>query len=124
MTTHIARAIKIFRDITRMTEVPLQTAQSARQGDLILVRRGDSTAIGELTRPGGIVLAAGMHGEHRLIADAATVTGDVVDLPYGGVVVHTDVPAGRHRSIRCAPGTWEILHQQEVTSDVVRRVQD
>lgn len=122
---HAQVAVEVARGIAIGAETPLMAKVSARQGDLVLRRVGEARAKGESTPGCGVVVAAGSHGEHRLIADSYARKGSLVDLPAGGLVVHTDVPAGRHGSIQLAPGRWEILHQREVGLDeAVVRVRD
>lgn len=109
--------------------IPMVT-RCARQGDLLMRRIGDSvTAMASPTPRTGIAVAAGSHGEHRLVADAyhreAVADRMIIDLPQGGTVYHTDVPAARHGAIELCPGRWEMLGQQEMGLDqVVRAVDD
>lgn len=109
--------------------VPVVT-RCARQGDLLVRRIGDSsTEMGSPTPPTGITVAAGSHGEHRLVADAyhrEPVQGQmIIDLPQGGTIYHTDVPAARHGAVELCPGRWEMMGQQEMGLDqVVRPVRD
>jgi hypothetical protein len=99
--------------------------QCGRQGDVIVRRLGDASVGGEATIEGGIVVAAGAHGEHRLIADAAVVEGGRVSLPTGGLLVHTDQPSARHGALELAPGQWEILRERELSmSDSIVEVKD
>ncbi len=125
-TVHDVRAAEIVRELDGAA-CPLVARCSARQGDIVLVRSGDSAAVGDPTAKVGRMIAAGAHGEHRVVADSLTVSddGSSVDLPYGGVVIHTDLPEARHRAIRLEPGVWQVIRQRELTSDlVVAQVRD
>jgi len=98
---------------------------TARQGDLILKRVGDSTGIHSTPDAGGIVLAAGQHGEHRLLVARARVMDDTFDIPVEGLVVHTDEPHARHGALKLKPGCWEFSHLQELgIDDSVEAVRD
>lgn len=127
MSIHAERAVGIAEAIGRR-EVAARTAErSARQGDLVLRRVGPLVAVRahDATPPGGVVLAAGSHGEHRILGrvavDVAARTVEVVD----AVVVHTDEPSGRHGAIRLAPGTWRYDIQREIgLGDVIEQVRD
>lgn len=94
---------------------------NARQGDLMLAWFGEAPPVTDArynaTEAGGIVLASGSHGEHRLVSDAMFVDGGKVVLGSVGLLVHTDKPDGRHATIVCRPGAWEIINQQEVGLD-------
>ena len=117
--SHLAIAAEQAAEIMAGAVQPAKVTRSARQGDLILVRVGDATEVGEPTPEGGVVLSAGAHGEHRLVAERHARTGDVEHLPLGGVVVHTDAPHARHRALQLAPGAWWCGGLQELTADEV-----
>jgi hypothetical protein len=79
------------------------------------------------TPPCGIQIAAGRHGEHRLIGCIArrdgTSTISISEAP--ALLVHTDVPSARHGSVLFAPGTWQYWQLQELSVEgVVQEVQD
>ena len=121
MTTkiHEGRAKEIQEDV-RTGRVPSCLAsRDARQGDLVLVRLGDALELlGPATPPQGELVAAGQHGEHRLIAEAISRVGAyVVDLPLGGLVVHTDEPLARHQAIALTAGRWRYHRQQELSAE-------
>lgn len=125
-TVHDVRALEIIGEIEKNPPL-LEASTCARQGDLVLKRKGDAKAKGNPTPTGGTMLIAGAHGEHRVVAESVTIdpqTG-TVDLPEGGIVIHTDAPDGRHAAIRCAPGKWQFWRQQELTTDnIVAQVKD
>ncbi|MEM3116784.1 MAG: hypothetical protein QW136_00030 [Nitrososphaerales archaeon] len=125
MTVHEERAIEIAREVSG-GQVPVVEARvSARQGDVVLKRIDSSTRRGEATPEHGLVIAAGAHGEHRLIAPAVVILeDDTLDLIDGGILVHTDVPSGRHGAIRLTPGRWKVYRQRELESGEAVRVRD
>jgi hypothetical protein len=120
MTLHEERAAEIVADLAcdRQTEV-LATDKCGRQGDVICTREGNSKAAGPATGPQGWMVAAGAHGEHRIVADSLVMSesGDLMDLADGGVLVHTDAPEARHDPIRLAPGCWRVYREQELSLD-------
>lgn len=120
MTTHerVAREIASSPDL-----MPLQAGASARQGDLLLRRVGDT--IDNPVPNAGTLLVAGSHGEHWAVGATALSSDTLVVGAGGAVVVHTDVPTARHQAISLAPGCWQIGVQRELGSDqIVRKVVD
>jgi hypothetical protein len=133
ITDHDTTARRIALAVARGTTPAAAADQSARQGDLVLQRTADAPSADPEyapTPPCGVTLAVGNHGEHRLIAPVALIrwTDGVATaaLPQGGLVVHTDQPAGRHGAIRLAPGIWEARRQRELdlTTALVSAVVD
>jgi hypothetical protein len=123
--THEEKAISIAREAV-IEQTPLAKC-SARQGDVVLVRVGDpGRGNYDSTPVGGIQLAAGQHGEHRLISSACRWDEPgIIELKEEGLLVHTDVPEARHGSIRLAPGRWEHRSLRELGADqVVQEVAD
>jgi len=120
-TDHAAIAESIAR-----TDSPAPSHQCARQGDVVMRRLGDATDLDPMQCPhGGWQIAAGRHGEHRLFADGAHVGNGKLNLPNGGLIVHTDSPDARHGSVQLAPGTWNHTSVRELGIDgVVRPVED
>jgi hypothetical protein len=120
----IGRDREIALGISRgCTDAPL-VRECGRQGDLIVRRVGDATS-GSQT-PAALLLAAGKHGEHWVVTTSGGAQrGDEIDLPDGGMVVHTDQPSARHGALRLASGRWECLREQELSTEgVVIRVAD
>ena len=126
MTAHSIVAAAIAADVSAGTVPALRVTKSARQGDVTLRRVGDAAPTCAGVPAGGLVLAAGEHGEHRLLAvRARLLDGEVLDLPGGGVVVHTDTPDCRHEALRLTPGRWRIGHLRELDLDEsIVRVRD
>lgn len=128
MSSHSIVADEIRAEIDGGHVVAVDTTRSARQGDVIAVRVGpaaDNTSGHMPTPAGGVVIAAGAHGEHRLHAVLVVIRESgagvdrrvTADLPAGGLVVHTDQPAARHTAIRLAPGRWSIQQTVELGLD-------
>lgn len=106
---------------------PIQIAQDcARQGDVTLTRVGDQdTGPHTPTPAGGIVIAAGMHGEHRLCAAQYRDVGKGrISVGEGAYLVHTDVPTDRHDPVGLQAGTYLICRAQEVVAGEVVQVRD
>lgn len=129
---HIECAAEQAVWIGNETQVAHVVETCGRQGDLLLQRiQGDAEAElakapPELTldQPGGRMVAAGAHGEHRAIGRGALVN-DVLIVPDGCLVVHTDVPSARHAALALAPGVWRIRRERELGMDqVVRDIKD
>ena len=102
----------------------------ARQGDVVVTFvENVPTNMPKLdcTPNGGVQVAAGKYGEHRLIAKQyADIpnTGRMI-LPEGGMLVHTDVPTARHGPIFLEPGVWSIGSCQELSLEgVVQKAAD
>ena len=117
----------LAREIARETEREDDAClvrSTARQGDLIVSRSADTESHSD--DPYAAMLAAGRHGEHWLIAEAGGSAGsDLIDLPRGGLIVHTDKPAGRHGALRLTPGVWKFNIQRELdTNNVINEVKD
>lgn len=108
-------------EIARTTETSAVPASTlARQGDILLSRTGEPRRDPHTaTPPGGVQIAAGRHGEHRLIGEAVCWGGDggTISLRAPALLVHTDVPHARHETIRLAPGTWSHWREREMTVD-------
>lgn len=107
----------------------LHARVSARQGDLLILRVGDSqTDMPSMvpTPAGGECLAAGKHGEHRLVADGFTrVSPDAFDVCGTAMLLHTDTRAGeRHATIIISPGRWVHCHQRELRGEQIVEVKD
>ncbi len=107
----------------------LHTKVSARQGDLLIMRVGDSLTGMQSMAPtpaGGECLAAGNHGEHRLVADGFTrVSQDAFDVCGTAMLLHTDTRAGeRHATIILSPGRWVHCHQRELRGEQIVEVRD
>ena len=127
MTLHEERATEIAQRVNLGCESALVANESVRQGDVVLQRVGDSRVHGQPTPSCGKVIAAGTHGEHRLVAESLSVTddGNTLDLAFGGLLVHTDVPSSRHQAIKLIPGIWKIYRQQELSNEsIVTQVVD
>jgi len=92
--------------------------QGARQGDLMLARRGDC-APGEHPQ-GHLVLARGAHGEHHLVGRIRVLAPGQVSI-QGAVLAHTDEPRARHGAIGFCPGIWEhwVLREIKVDESIV-----
>jgi len=88
--------------------------QVARQGDVVLFRRGDC-APGEHPQA-RLVLASGAHGEHHMIGRFVMVGPGSVSIQEA-VLVHTDEPRARHGAVRFLPGIWEVGRLREVGID-------
>ena len=118
---HLEKAKTIAREVG---EGGVLVAACARQGDLIVTKKGESEA--NTGKPFAALLADGVHGEHWVIAPkGGKLEGDTLDLPEGGVVVHTDKPAARHGALRLSPGAWKCDRLQELSIDgSVVRVED
>jgi hypothetical protein len=126
MTSHEQVAEEIAGEIRDTRSDTLRASVSCRQGDLVLVRLPDQAPdpVVCVDRVGGRMVVRGSHGEHRLMGLSGHV-GDVLHLPDGGLMVHTDEPSGRHRPIELAPGCWSVRVQEELGIDmVVRKVVD
>lgn len=95
-----------------------------RQGDITLVRSREASGGGGGSPAGGWLIARGAHGDHRLIAPSGTATATELDLPDGGLLVHTDLPEARHPAIQLEPGCWQIRHAQELRAGQVVQVKD
>ena len=118
-TTHAAIARRL------LTEKPaLIATASARQGDILLVRVGDAPEGGRATPAVGLLVGKGRHGEHRLGARRYARKGNLLSLPDGGRLVHTDEPHARHAAIELLPGDWRITRQREYHERAPRRAQD
>lgn len=142
VSVHEQRAIEIVRELNssekESTSTPIPVAQnSARQGDVCFRRVGDSLSRGPATPDAGIIVAAGKNGEHRVVAPSLTMITQspeqspandgpitVMDLPEGGVVVHTDLPSARHKPFTLSPGQWRINHLRELVGSEIARVED
>lgn len=120
MTKHETLARQIASDPGTM---PLHTATSARQGDLLL-RRVAHEAEGPADFA-SVLLVAGRHGQHWAVG-LVRLIGDILHVGHSGAVVaHTDVPTARHRAIALAPGCWQVGVQRELGVDqVIRKVVD
>lgn len=119
---HITRALELACD-----PAPKLTMHMAgRQGDVVIRRIGDAQGDGGSCPTGGWLIAAGKHGEHRLIAPTGIVRdGGIVDLPQGGQLVHTDVPNARHGTIALNPGRFAFTGCKELGLDgIVQQVKD
>lgn len=93
-----------------------------RQGDVIARLIGPPAEGPHAPTPanGGILLAAGNHGEHRLIGRAYRDAGlGKFSLTEDAVLVHTDTPNGRHGPICLPAGTWEFARSCELDSSMV-----
>lgn len=124
MQVHEERAVEIARNCDTAKPCTID----ARQGDVILRRVADANrrlSYGP-TPAGGIVISAGAHGEHRLIADAYADGGPgFAELQSDGLLVHTDTPSGRHAAMRLAPGRWECGQIRELGLDLsIQKVRD
>lgn len=133
MTTHETIAAEIAaatrEDIAHPAGVGPATyhrvTESMRQGDLLLRRIGDPGPTPSATPTGGIVLAAGAHGEHRLICDAAHVVDETTfDVGCDALVVHTDRPEARHGTGVLCPGRWQYGIEREMRAGEIARVDD
>lgn len=123
---HETIAETIVREIANS---PIPLAQViARQGDVMFRRISEepTDALHGPTPAGGCVIAAGKHGEHRLLGAAVAWLPDgTVSIRGTAVLVHTDVPAERHGAICFDTGTWQYHGAQELGVDqVVRKVED
>ena len=111
---HMERAHEIAREVGKEGGVPVKSC--ARQGDLIVKLAGDPKS--EEARAFAALLADGEHGEHWVITTkGGSFKGGKLNLPGGGVVVHTDKPSARHDALRLAPGEWDCKRLQELTLD-------
>lgn len=112
---HAEKAVEIARE-TKVEALPIAT--NPRQGDVILLRVSDCDRDrkGYKKVPfGGVVVAAGRHGEHRLMADRYDTDGTILVLPDGGLLVHTDVPEARHATVRVGPGIYDRKKLRELS---------
>lgn len=116
--THIESAINIKNETNIKDLKPV--LEKTRQGDVIMRRVGNVPAgsKGSPTPKGGILISAGAHGEHRLIADSYEDGGPgFINLISEGLLVHTDCPTGRHKPKLFSPGRWEIGNIRELAID-------
>lgn len=116
--THAKVATEIMEAIDLGAEVPpRKVTRDARQGDLTLVRMGDVEVKNGFSKApdGGLVLADGKHGEHRLFAARYRLIENRLSLPDGGTVVHTDKPLARHRACALVAGVWRVGRSREIS---------
>lgn len=120
--SHEQTAVEIARDIRKKRIIAHPVKDCGRQGDLLLVRTtrkpdGEAKEVPE----SGTILAAGVHGEHRLVPMDeplfAIVTKSAVWISASAAVVHTDHPEGRHEALMLPPGTWKRQRERELTVD-------
>lgn len=112
-TTHEDRAVEAIGG----TIVDACSKTGARQGEVLLRPvPGAVPKRGEPTGRGGSVIAAGSHGEHRMVAPSMVHDGNLVHLAEGGVMVHTDLPDARHDGVRFGPGVYSLEFLREVSS--------
>lgn len=125
VTEHERRAAEIWTAETQApSAVPACPLTGARQGDLILRPIQAEPMRGDETGDRGVMIAAGAHGEHRMIAESLVIDGDTLHLADGGVLVHTDVPSARHRAIRFAPCVLQRTIERELQAGEVVNVRD
>lgn len=125
MTIHEERAMEIGQDQQQRQGACAACSQTgARQGDLILRPTPGAPQRGDDTGPAGRMIAAGRHGEHRMIAPSLLIEGDAVHLAEGGLLVHTDLPTCRHRAVQFPPGVWRLTIERELRGGEVVNVQD
>ena len=125
-TTHTSRAMEIAQSTTDNAAIA-RLDSPARQGDVLMRCIGKAKGKAFEAGPaGGLCVAAGAHGEHRLVCDRYRMDRPgVYSLPDGGLLVHTDVPDARHPAIRLPAGVWEFGIERELGADmVVRKVED
>ena len=121
MSEHAATAAKIATQKKNAGTV----TRCTRQGDVMAHRIGDAARSNGTCPKGGWVVGKGQHGEHRVIAECGTVVENLIDLPLGGVLVHTDEPNARHAASTLIPGRWSFDICQELGIDgIVQKVQD
>lgn len=123
MNTHEQIAEHVAR-----TSAPTTTVSDlARQGDVVLTRVGEIASLPHgPTPPGGVMIAAGKHGEHRLVGPkVAWLEGGKVSIDGTAILAHTDVPQDRHGAVQFGPGTWAYTGCRELGLDeVIQKVQD
>lgn len=133
MTNHDAVALEALAEakVKGGNMEALDVQNTARQGDVIFQRVDNVKIRGayKSTPECGAIIAAGAHGEHRLISGNCRIShgndGVMVDIKDEAYVVHTDAPQGRHRALRLRPGTYKIHRQCELTVDqVITQVRD
>jgi hypothetical protein len=98
-----------------------------RQGDVPVQWTGEADASlpYRATPEAGVIISAGLHGEHRLIAPAYAIVDGVVHLPQGGWLVHTDVPEERHGTLTYAPGAYRHMKLREMSLEgMIQEVRD
>lgn len=116
--THAKVATEIMEAIDLGLDVPpIKVTRSVRQGDLSLVRTSDVEVTNGFSKTpdGGLVLADGTHGEHRLFASRYRMIENRLSLPDGGTVVHTDQPHARHRPCSLTAGVWRVGRSREIS---------
>lgn len=123
---HATVAVEIAAEINAGEVRPARVTKSARQGDLVLRRVGDADKSKMQPVPeGGIVLAVGSHGEHRLMAARAGLVDGVLHVLADSVVVHTDQPHARHRALCLTSGAWAVSGLRELDrAGLVQQVRD
>ena len=116
MSDHSSIAVAIATEVRAGRTPAKVVTESMRQGDLVLRRMGDCEADAPSAPEEGVLLIAGAHGEHRLMAAQADwdpATGALA-LPVGGLIVHTDAPHARHGAGLLIPGLWHAGRQREL----------
>ena len=91
-----------------------------RQGDVLLIRIGDAELkTGKSLMRITVAVGEATGHSHVIEARAAKRSGDIVELPVGGLIRHEE-----HGTIEIPAGRWEIRRQMEWVAFEARQVSD